>query len=450
MKINLLLGACAVVAAAPLAAAPADLLAPWTGPYGGEPNFGAVRVADFAPALEAGMADERREIAAIADNPAPPTFANTIVALETAGAALNRVQNIFGIWSSNLKTPDVAAVETAMAPKLAAFGDTITQNPKLFARIDAVYNSPAKAALTPEQARLVWVYWTRFVQQGAKLSPADKATFAANNEKLASLYTKFAQNELADEENYVLVLDSPAQLKGLTKAQVDAAAAEGVKRGQPGKWLIANTRSAMEPFLTYADEPREPREGLPHVDDARRQRRRDRQQRGRHADSRAARGEREADRLSDLRALGAVGPHGEDAGERDGARTRRVAARRRAGPPRRRRHAGGDRRRGEGRRPAVVRPRPVGLSLLRREGPQGEVRPRPQRGEAVPPARPRPRRDVLRGEPGLRLHLHEGRRPQHLPSRRDGLRGHGPRRPSRRPVVLRSLRPPPARTRGRG
>ena len=254
MKINLLLGACAAVAAASATAAPADLLAPWTGPYGGEPNFAAVRVADFAPALEAGMADEQREIAAIADNPAPPTFANTIVALEKAGAALNRVQNIFGIWSSNLKTPDVAAVETAMAPKLAAFGDTITQNPKLFARIDAVYNSPAKAALTPEQARLVWVYWTRFVQQGAKLSPADKATFAANNEKLASLYTKFAQNELADEENYVLVLDSPAQLKGLTKAQVDAAAAEGVKRGQPGKWLIANTRSAMEPFLTYADD----------------------------------------------------------------------------------------------------------------------------------------------------------------------------------------------------
>ncbi len=255
MNLTLLAGAClAALAAAPLAATPADLLAPWTGPYGGEPNFATVRVADFAPALDAGMAEETREIAAIANNPAPPTFDNTIVAMEKAGAALNRVETIFGIWSSNLKTPDVAAVETAMAPKLSAFGDTITQNPKLFARIDAVYNSPDKAKLTPEQQRLVWVYWTRFVQQGAKLSPADKATFAANNEKLASLYTKFSQNELADEENYVLVLDSPNQLKGLTKAQVDAAAAEGVKRGQPGKWLITNTRSSMEPFLTYADD----------------------------------------------------------------------------------------------------------------------------------------------------------------------------------------------------
>lgn len=253
MKLRLPLGACLAVAAAS-AAAPADLLAPWTGPYGGEPNFAAVRVADFTPALEAGMAEEKREIDAIANNPAPPTFANTIVALEKAGAALNRVETIFGVWSSNLKTPDVAAVETAMAPKLSAFDDAITQNPKLFARIDAVYGSPAKARLTPEQARLVWVYWTRFVQRGAKLSPADKAAFAANNEKLAVLYAKFSQNELADEETYVLVLDSPAQLRGLTKAQVDAAAAEGVKRGQPGKWLITNTRSAMEPFLMYADD----------------------------------------------------------------------------------------------------------------------------------------------------------------------------------------------------
>ena len=253
VKFKLLIGACAMLAV-PAAAAPADLLAPWTGPYGGEPNFAIVRVADFQPALETAMADASREIAAIADNPAPPTFDNTIVAQERAGAELNRIQTIFGIWTSNLKTPEVAAVETAMAPKLAAFGDRITQNPKLFARIDAVYNSPAKAQLTPQQQRLVWVYWTRFVQQGAKLSPADKATFAANNERLATLYAKFAQNELADEENYVLVLDRPGQLRGLTAAQVDAAAAEGIKRGQPGKWLIANTRSAMEPFLTYADD----------------------------------------------------------------------------------------------------------------------------------------------------------------------------------------------------
>lgn len=254
MKLSLILGACVAVAAVSAAAAPGDLLAPWTGPYGGEPNFATARVADFAPALDRAMTDETREIDLIASNPAPPTFANTIVAMERAGPELKRAGAIFGIWASNLKTPEVAAVETAMAPKLSAFGDSITQNARLFARINAVYTSPAKARLTPEQQRLVWVYWRRFVQQGAKLSTADKATFAANNQKLATLYAKFAQNELADEETYVLVLDRPEQLRGLTKAQADAAAAEGVKRGQPGKWLIANTRSAMEPFLTYADD----------------------------------------------------------------------------------------------------------------------------------------------------------------------------------------------------
>ena len=254
MNFKPLLGAALAAIAAAATAAPADLLAPWTGPYGGRPDFATVRVADFQPALEAGIADNLREIDAIANNPAAPTFANTILALELAGDQLNRAGAIFAVWTSNLKTPDVAAVETVMAPKLAAFGDRITQNPKLFARIDAVYNSPAKATLTPEQQRLVWVYWRRFVQQGAKLSPADKASFAANNEKLASLYAKFSQNELADEESYVLTLDAREQLKGLSAAQIDAAAAEGVKRGQPGKWLITNTRSAMEPFLTYADD----------------------------------------------------------------------------------------------------------------------------------------------------------------------------------------------------
>ncbi len=251
-------GACAAALTTALTtaagAAPADLLAPWTGPYGGEPNFAAVRVADFTPALEAAMADEAREIAAIADNPAPPTFDNTIVALERAGDELTRVGTIFGIWSANLKTPEVAAVETAMAPKLSAFDDAITQNPRLFARIDAVYSSPAKARLTPEQQRLVWVYWHRFSQRGAKLSPADKATFAANNAKLATLYARFAQNELADEEHYVLRLDTPAEVAGLSPAQVAAAKAEAVRRGEPTKWMIANTRSAMEPFLTYASD----------------------------------------------------------------------------------------------------------------------------------------------------------------------------------------------------
>ncbi len=259
MKATLTLGAALLaVLAVPLAAqtAPATnpLLALWTGPYGGEPAFDHVRVADFKPALETAMALNLREIDAITSNPAVPTFANTIVPLEKSGEALNRVGAIYGVWSTNLKSPEFQAVETEMAPKLSAFGDRITQNAALFKRIDAVYTSSDKAKLTPEQQRVVWVYWNRFVQQGARLTPAQKAVFSANNQQLASLYTKFAQNELADEETYVLTLDRKAQLAGLGQREIDAAAAEGVKRGQPGKWLITNTRSSMEPFLTYADD----------------------------------------------------------------------------------------------------------------------------------------------------------------------------------------------------
>ena len=244
----------AVPLAAQTATATNPLLAPWTGPYGGEPAFDRVRVADFKPALEAAMAINLREIDAITGNRAAPTFANTIVPLEKSGEALNRVTAIYGVWSGNLNTPEFQLVATEMAPKLSAFGDQITQNAALFQRIYAIYNAPANAALTPEQQRLVWVYWNRFVQQGARLIPAQKAVFSANNQQLASRYTKFAQNELADEESYVLTLDRKAQLAGLSPAQIDAAAAEAVKRGHPGKWLITNTRSSMEPFLTYAGD----------------------------------------------------------------------------------------------------------------------------------------------------------------------------------------------------
>jgi peptidyl-dipeptidase Dcp len=154
-------------ASAPMTANP--LLAPWTGPYGGYPAFDKVKVEDFKPAIEAAIAENRREIAAIADNPHPATFENTIAALERSGQTLGRVQTIYGIWGSNLSTPEYQKVQDEMDPKLAAFGDEITQNAKLFARIEAVYNSPAKAKLTPEQQRLTWLYWNSSIRQGAKL-----------------------------------------------------------------------------------------------------------------------------------------------------------------------------------------------------------------------------------------------------------------------------------------
>ncbi|RVT94301.1 M3 family metallopeptidase [Sphingomonas crocodyli] len=260
-KMILAAGTAAMVVAAataPLGAAPAlpanPLLAEWTGPNGGVPAFDKAKVSDFKPAIEAGIEAQFKEVDAITANPAAPTFDNTIVPLEKAGRPLSRALTIFFVYSSNLSSPEFQKVEEEVMPKLAAAQDRLIQNAKLFARIDAIYNSPDKAKLTPEQQRLVWKSWNDFNQAGAKLSAADKAILSTYNQKLAALYTKFAQNQLADEENYALVLDNKDQLRGLTDAQIAAASADAEAHKLPGKWRIANTRSAMEPFVTYATD----------------------------------------------------------------------------------------------------------------------------------------------------------------------------------------------------
>ena len=229
----------------------AALLAPWSGPYGGEVPFDKVKVAAFTPALEEGMRLKQAEIEAIAGDRAKPTFANTIAPLERAGGALDRVRALYDVWRSNLKSPDVVAVEEAMEPKLAAFDDRIAQNEALFARIDAVYQDREKSGLTPEQQRVVWKHWNDFVKQGAKLDPASKARVTAINQELAGLYSKFMQNLLADESGYVLYLKA-GDLAGLPESLKDSAAAAAKERGHPGEWAITNTRSSMDPFLTYS------------------------------------------------------------------------------------------------------------------------------------------------------------------------------------------------------
>ena len=229
------------------------LLAPWTGPYGGVPPFDKVKVEDFKPALEASMAEALAEIDTIASEPAPPTFENTLAALERSGRTLDRVSNIFGVYSSTMSTPDFQKVEEEMAPKLAAFSDQITQNEKLFKRIAAVYDARERSGLTAEQKRLAWLDYTNFVRAGARLDAAGKKRIAEINQRLASLYTKFSQNLLADEADYVLFLDKEQDLAGLPDSLRSAAAAAAEQRGQKGKWAILNTRSSMEPFLTYSD-----------------------------------------------------------------------------------------------------------------------------------------------------------------------------------------------------
>jgi peptidyl-dipeptidase Dcp len=240
-------------ASEPVAPPPNPLLAPWSGPYGGVPPFDRIRVEHLAPALEAGMAEQLAEIRRIAENPEPATFENTIVAMERAGRTLERVTTIFGIFRSTLNDEAVQSVDREMAPRLAAFRDQITQNAALFARIAAVYAARADSGLSPEQQRLAWRYYTNFVRAGARLDAPSKERLSAINRELASLHTKFSQNVLADEEAGAVVIVEEAALAGLPEPARAGAAQEAKLRGHEGAWVIANTRSSVEPFLTHAE-----------------------------------------------------------------------------------------------------------------------------------------------------------------------------------------------------
>ena len=228
------------------------LLAPWTGPWGGVPPFGRFKVSDLKPALQAAMDESLAEIDRIAADPAQPSFDNTIAAMDRAGHSLDRVGAIYGVYTSTMDDAPVQAIESEMEPKLAAFSDRITQNSRLFARIDAVYASRSGLSLTPEQQRLLWLRYTRFVRAGAKLDDAAKARLSELNQQLAVLYTKFRQNVLEEEGTQLILLESEADLAGLSPSQRDAAAAAAAAHGKAGKWAILNTRSSVDPFLTWS------------------------------------------------------------------------------------------------------------------------------------------------------------------------------------------------------
>ena len=233
-------------------AADNPLLRPWAGPFGGVPPFDQASPALLAPALEEGMALHLQELQAIADNPVPPTFENTIAAMERSGRALDRAATVYYIYGSTLSDDAVQQVERDIEPKLAAFRDRITQNEKLFKRIAAVYATRESAGLTPEQQRLTWLVHNNFVRAGAKLDASAKQRLAAINQSLAGLFTRFSQNLLADESERFLVLQSEADLAGLPESLRAGFAADAERRGQKGKWIVANTRSSVEPFLTYS------------------------------------------------------------------------------------------------------------------------------------------------------------------------------------------------------
>ncbi|NDK55272.1 M3 family metallopeptidase [Pontibacter fetidus] len=229
------------------------LLKEWTGPYGGVPAFDKMNLADLKPAMERGMELQLAEIEKIANNPAPATFENTIEAMERAGEELNRAFTYYGIWGSNVSTPEFRKVQAELAPKISEFSSKINQNEKLFQRIKTVYENSQKNPLPADQQRVVQLVYEGFAMEGADLSPEAKKRYAEINKELSSLYTAFGNNVLADEENYVTYLTKD-QLKGLPEDFVKAAAKAAADRGKPGMYAVTNTRSSMDQFLTYSDE----------------------------------------------------------------------------------------------------------------------------------------------------------------------------------------------------
>ncbi|HEY5924509.1 MAG TPA: M3 family metallopeptidase [Kofleriaceae bacterium] len=228
------------------------LLAPWTGPYGGVPPFNKIQIKQFKPALLKGMDFSRAEIKTIAETKESATFDNTIASLEDSGRPFNRAGAMFGTYTATMNSKPMQAVEKEMAPVISAFSDEITQNEALFARIKTVYDGRAAAKLTPEQLRLVEVTYQNFARRGAALGAKEKTRLKEINQKLATLFTTFSQNQLHDEESQHVVLDKEDDLAGLPESLRTSMknAAEGKKL--KGKWVVTNTRSSAEPFLVYS------------------------------------------------------------------------------------------------------------------------------------------------------------------------------------------------------
>ena len=236
------------------------LLKEWAGPYGGVPPWRSVNPDEFIPAFDAAIELSKQEIEVIANNPDPPTFENTIAAMEDAGRALDRLQSIFGVHASNLNVDPIPEIEKQVAPKLSKHVDWVIQNEKLFERIAAIYEGEEMKRLTAAQKRLVEEdYYKQFVRRGAKLNAEDKAKLSEINAALAGLFTQFSQNVLDEEGGHVTWINDEQDLAGLPDSLVSAMAAAAKKLsksdddGNKGRWAVTNTRSSMEPFLTYAN-----------------------------------------------------------------------------------------------------------------------------------------------------------------------------------------------------
>lgn len=213
------------------------------------PPFDLIKDEHFAPAYALGMAEERKEVTAIADNSAAPTFDNTITALEKAGQLLARVDRIFSNLAGCNTNPKLQEIERDMAPKLSAQRDALQLNPALFARVQALYNQRAALGLDPESLRLLERYYRDFVRAGAKLSEAEKTRLKAYNAEIATLQTTFSQNVLKEINTSAVLVADRKELTGLSEAEITTAATHAKTEGHEGQYSIHLVNTSGQPPL---------------------------------------------------------------------------------------------------------------------------------------------------------------------------------------------------------
>ena len=230
----------------------AELLQPWTGPYDGVPPWDKVTPAKLREAMIEAMDLARADVAAVANNPEAPTFANTLVAMELWGAPLDRIVNIYSVMTGNIGGEAYDAVDTEMSPLLSAFFDEINFNQALFQRVKTVADNADAMGLSAQQKRLAERSRDSFIRSGANLDAAGKAELGRINTALSNAFTRFGQRVVADENTWT-VIPNEAGVAGLPASNKAAAAAAARSRNLQG-WAIVNTRSDVDPFLTFADD----------------------------------------------------------------------------------------------------------------------------------------------------------------------------------------------------
>ena len=236
----------------PEAEAPNPFLTEYTTPFQ-VPPFDQIKNEHYLPAFEAGMKEQLAEVEAIVNNEEAPTFQNTILPFDKSGQILDRVSNVFFNLNECLTDDEMIAIAEEVLPLLSKHGDSIMMNPKLFERIDYVYQHRNEMGLDDQQIRVVEKYHQDFVRSGAALSADKQEELSKINEQLSTLSLQFGNNLLKENANYKLVIEDEKDLAGLPQGSIDAAAEQAKKDGMEGKWVFTLSKPSLIPFLQYAE-----------------------------------------------------------------------------------------------------------------------------------------------------------------------------------------------------